>query len=783
MLEKLRQWVGGAAREDRELAALRSEVMQLAASNQAMSVQLAAARRADLGSGVSINYGQFRYDPNDTLHGAEKWVIFEKMLTDPRVKAAIRANTLPLLNAKWKVVPASDSPRDQEIADFVAANLYRQTNDNFGREYWCQSSWKAQRLPEILRMLEHGYAMFAKQTRMVRGKRVFDRIAWLEPDSVDPRGWNLSETDEILSVKRTFSTPAGEYKLAEALDAEQLALYVWDLAGARFAGRPMTRAMYGSWYRKEFMQRMLAVWAQKVGAPAPIGIAPSGYAPEDFAALERFVKQMRGTAPADSYGVFTRGADGSAPEFKFAGAEARGIGDFAASIDKENLDIFHAGGIKSQALGETQSGARAVGDIQQKLEMIGIRSIAEVIVEWETHGVGNLYGLVEELVEWNYGGADLPQIQVEGIDPDENARMLEQLILLVDKKAIPVEDPRIRKRMALLAGIDDMPDDVFEFEAPQPVIAPPGQPAPQPDAPETPDPEEPPPDEASASLEYADLLRPMEGAPTGGTFRRPNRLESEFCDLAAIGDAFRVGEREAATALGRAHRAMGDELLARIAGGKISVRNLGGQRRSRFRGGARQRQILRDTLDRIGQQGAEHVSREIQRLVGASLIAEDLRFGGKRPPAELLALFVEEMGVVAEFSVDKLWARLLDLFLTEYLRLTREGFAGRALYQRLETFLDSLSAKPVEDLARQVSSVAYNEGRDVGLRTGKAATVVERAVRSELLDSKTCEVCVHLDGKIVEIGTPEYEEFQPPSKCLGGDRCRGFYVALPRSGA
>ena len=50
--------------------------------------------------------------------------------------------------------------------------------------------------------------------------------------------------------------------------------------------------------------------------------------------------------------------------------------------------------------------------------------------------------------------------------------------------------------------------------------------------------------------------------------------------------------------------------------------------------------------------------------------------------------------------------------------------------------------------------------------------------RSEILDIKTCAVCVNLDSMVVAVGSPDFNEFMPPAKCLGQDRCRGFYVPV-----
>jgi hypothetical protein len=92
--------------------------------------------------------------------------------------------------------------------------------------------------------------------------------------------------------------------------------------------------------------------------------------------------------------------------------------------------------------------------------------------------------------------------------------------------------------------------------------------------------------------------------------------------------------------------------------------------------------------------------------------------------------------------------------------------------------MGKLSDKPMENLARTSSTVAYNQGRQGSLLGAMEAETAQFVVRSEVLDQNTCVECAAIDGAIFEIGTSDFQEFMPPAKCLGGDRCRGFYIPL-----
>ncbi len=140
-----------------------------------------------------------------------------------------------------------------------------------------------------------------------------------------------------------------------------------------------------------------------------------------------------------------------------------------------------------------------------------------------------------------------------------------------------------------------------------------------------------------------------------------------------------------------------------------------------------------------------------------------------------------EMRVLVTMDLGKLWDRYLGEFLGEWERLNRQGLGADAVAAEMDAFLEALSDKPMQDLARTGSSVSYNQGRSAEILTAGDDGRAEFVVRSEILDSKTCEACANLDSMIVEVGTPGYFEFLPPAKCLGGDRCRGFYVAIGKA--
>jgi SPP1 gp7 family putative phage head morphogenesis protein len=140
--------------------------------------------------------------------------------------------------------------------------------------------------------------------------------------------------------------------------------------------------------------------------------------------------------------------------------------------------------------------------------------------------------------------------------------------------------------------------------------------------------------------------------------------------------------------------------------------------------------------------------------------------------------FDEQAEILASLDVGVLWERMLGEFLGEFVRLERRGLPAAEMERELRAFLDGLSERPVADLARQSAGVAYNQGRAAEILTAAAGGAVQYVVRSAVLDQSTCEECARLDGAVVEVGTPEFRDLMPPARCLGGDRCRCFYIPV-----
>jgi len=178
------------------------------------------------------------------------------------------------------------------------------------------------------------------------------------------------------------------------------------------------------------------------------------------------VMSMRGSAPAEAYGLFPMGAGGEKAEFAFAEPTSADVDRVGSIVAGENAEMSHGGGTKSEMLGETSSGSRAMGRDQRQGGMVFVKGAVRYLLSQVNVATGNVMGEVRHLVDTNYSGVKkYPRIVCSRIDPDEGLRALERLVPAVREGIIP-NHRDTRKQVTTRVGIE-LPDEAFD-EEPEP---------------------------------------------------------------------------------------------------------------------------------------------------------------------------------------------------------------------------------------------------------------------------------------------------------------------------
>lgn len=772
------------------------------------------------GSGVPFASEQFELENVPELRDpAKRFALLRKMDNDPKVKGALRSIYSSLMEADWKVQPASDSKRDKLIARELAANLFHDRESDLPATWYIRTPWK-RRLFEVLLMLRDGFSMFGKSRRMQGNKIILDHLAYWYPETIED--WLLADDDALIGVKRRYQKPNGDEEHL-VYPAESFSLYSWEMAGGNYQGIPFIRPMYKPWKMKDVLERLDIMDAQNRAVGIPLVTIPAGLDIDEVERLKNLARELRGGSYRErAWAAVPDGADVGFMDFK---ANTK---DVNASIAKKDQDISHAASLPVNELGSTQKGSRAVAGAMAAKERIVLQSIADLVTVMECDGVGTVIGNMREYVDLNYGlQVPCPQLVVSKIDPQEARETLPMLYEGVEKGVItptPELEREVRTRLGyeVLAEEDEAVERGLEARIEMPNKEEPDdegggkQPSSQP-AEKNPtgnsevdlalDDDDPTSlresrtSGVSSSRIVEDVLE-LDALPFGMAKppkQRTNQLpvlkrhtkgndrirEASDFEVAFTRPALLEQQLDGFEAKYKGKMQTGfvnifDDVAGRVRSGRINKSNIvhlaqdnGPKLRFIPRTRSHLKKVMRDVIEFGGQTANFEIDAQNAWVKGF----HPQGLADKKPDrgaAKSLIVAIPELDI----------NRVVNSFRDNVIRIFREGAnRGRTLNQIADDIealkSDFLERGVIHDASTRATTDAFNLGRNaVFIRRRQE---VAFAIRTEVGDENTCAPCGAVDQVKVTVGSPEFSEFAPPAFCDGMDRCRGRWFIITES--
>jgi hypothetical protein len=736
-----------------------------------------STRSGEVASGWPVLGGIPEVDYLDELAWPEYIDEFRKVANDPQVAKELRSATYPLLQADWRVEPATDDTRDELIADFIEANFYQATSETFGRDFWMRTPWPS-RLRDILRMLPYGFAVFHRTYRTQGRFIVIDGMKYLQPQSI--RRWYFDEADHLIEINRYFIGANGEPVSGERIPASELVIYTWDQEGSNILGRPLIRPMWKPFQFKSRFEKLSVINKQKTAIGVPYFFTRDGDSPEDEARAEQVAKQMRA---GNLERLYVKGKIGQEFGWKEGGDSTKG---FPELINNQNTEIAKAGGaglVQELGIQASSGGSRGVAGAQilAGTQLPQAISVFVCLVENQ---------LIAEQVDLNFPGRIAPPtVKAKGIDPFEKTRNMPEVVAAIQGKVL-TNTLDTENEVRTSYGLMEITEEERAAAQPQPVEpgtqgdpnAPGGDPSANRGGKK---PKLPPGTDAgdAAALGPGDKLEPVPtpsgldrrgAAPlTAGAADGVEETESHIgrarVDAEAIRGELERWEASYLRTLSLVQRDMRDAAIEQIRNGKVPRK--ADDIKVPYQDDLRERLVT--ILKSVRDFGRDSVSGEVNRqLVGlkkAPAVPDPTTRRGA------IAYSNSQAEVTAGLDVSNLVQRLQGQVVSQYNDLAGTGATPEAIAGNLSDYLAGLSAAQIESMARASTASVFNAGRNVTIL--ELATQLEpMAVRVEVLDNNTCDPCAALDGMAFKIGTPAYLENQPPRQCDGMQRCRGFYV-------
>lgn len=677
-----------------------------------------------------------------------------RMMADSQISKEIRAIKLPLQKAEWAFEPASDDGKDVLIAEFCDAVFLGTETEHFGPEFWMLTPWK-ERLNNILRFLEFGFAHFCKTERQEGRFNIPNDLRYLLPESIDSSGLlfeDKSQPDVLTKLLRTYTDAQGKTHSREELTMDRVVWYTFDQEGGNILGRPLLRSMWKDWFYKDQYERLDMINAQKTKVGIPFAQARKDASPADKDNLEKLSRSMRGGNLERIHALITEGDD--------FGWKEGGEGDkgFRDSIASKNQGISTAGLSQFMELGTQDTGNRGIAGTKGAFASLMIGAIGDIVIEQEMK-------VVRDYVLRNFPNTKrFPMLTVSEVDPFEKTRSLPEAVTTI-QAARNLGDVDLENQIRERYGLTEVdPDSIPE----KPDV--PDKPAPGNDGDGGEDPNQP--DNNTSPKEPASSPATLsEEHPDAELLARarvnPDRIRNE---LSKYEDVYFA-------ALRSVQSQMRDDVVRQVANGQLEPKapkdvkisaSLVQELKNRLKG----------TVLGARDFGRDELLAELRRQARNSRVVLASDPATRRGA---VAFANQQAEVLVNVDVKALTDRLQAQATERYNQaLLTSGDNPVAAAAELDAYLASITDQQLLEMARGSTATAFNLGRHIGMQEA-ATSISPYAVRTEILDDNTCEVCADYvrraaAGEKFLINSREYFANLPPAGCEGRDKCRGFYV-------
>jgi len=373
-------------------------------------------------SGFLEDMGEY----NGELAGRNALPIYEKMRRgDAQVRATLAACKLPVLSAKWEVVPGigrtpsptsstgagrTSNAKAAEVAEFVRSNLFGGLEFRTSTGGWATQNWDDV-VRNALLMLDFGCAVH-EDVWTVDGSHIrLRKLASRLP--ITFYRWHTEADGETLLALEQYGYRRGQY-LNVMVPADKCCVFTYQQEGANFWGISLQRPMYPHWYVKSNLYRIDAIACERNSLGVPVFKLAPGFSAEDRLAAYNFVTQL---AAHEATGMVEPPGD-AGTGFRIVGYQGQ-VRDLKPSIEHHNVMISRAALALFMDLGQSEHGSRALGKEHNDFFLLALQNLADQIAVAITNST------VRRLVSYNFGDdAPVPRLVAANVQ----ARGLEDIV-------------------------------------------------------------------------------------------------------------------------------------------------------------------------------------------------------------------------------------------------------------------------------------------------------------------------------------------------------------------
>lgn len=199
------------------------------------------------------------YNPDD-LVGKRGYAVYDQMQKDAQVQACLTIKKFAVLSRGWEIHPASDSPRDVEVADFVRFALEDMRGSILDVLYG------------VLDSIAKGFSVMEINYRVIDRQPHAGRIGLASIKSKDPSTF-VFDTDEYMNVRglRRTAAVSGQGRADTTLPPDKFVVHSYMPRYESPYGTSDLRAAYKHYWSKDVLTRFLNLYLEKYGSPTAQG--------------------------------------------------------------------------------------------------------------------------------------------------------------------------------------------------------------------------------------------------------------------------------------------------------------------------------------------------------------------------------------------------------------------------------------------------------------------------------------------------------------------------------
>jgi len=238
-----------------------------------------------------------------------------------------------------------------------------------------------------------------------------------------------------------------------SIPMEKLIIFVQDKEGDNWTGISILRSAYRPWYFKKTIEKINAIAFERQGLGIPMIHLPEDHTKADIKKAREILTNVR--ANEEAYIILPAGW-----EFEFADPKASGVKDPDKTVQRYNREMLICVLAQFLDLGSGNTGSRALSVDQSTTFHNNLTAIAKQVQD-----VINKYA-VQQLVDLNYTVEKYPQLRFGKIGVVDYEKLTKSLKALTDSSVIK-QDDRLEDYMREVMDLPEKEEDVEPKEKPK----------------------------------------------------------------------------------------------------------------------------------------------------------------------------------------------------------------------------------------------------------------------------------------------------------------------------